>query len=236
MAGAIVVAAVAGSTVAAPGAQASPRFELAAPVVPTTLTVGSSADVTGRIKHWKKTAGLRIRLQMRSHGQSTDDVPSAWVVVDNEQAKHSAFSLSFTPTSTHELDLRLQLTRRGAVLATSPRTVVDPHRAAGTQAKTPCATAATPPIPAGQGALIGGIYTVGGPAPGVDQCATAPSSLVIVSADTGQVVATIPVAGPQEYVATLAPGSYSLSAGSCTGTATITAGMVTRADTYCNVP
>lgn len=101
-----------------------------------------------------------------------------------------------------------------------------------------CGEPTTPVLSPGDGAIVGGVYIDGGPAPGVHECQAA-ATVVNVLDSGGAVVASQTVADDQSYAFQLPPGSYELrSAGSfgCTGQAVVKAGQVTHADTECPVP
>lgn len=91
-------------------------------------------------------------------------------------------------------------------------------------------------IPTGDGWIVGGAYGIGGAFPGIDACIGQQYTATATNA-AGQVAASQTVAGGHSY--TLAPlpaGSYTLQAGACRGTATVTAGEQTTADADCDYP
>lgn len=90
----------------------------------------------------------------------------------------------------------------------------------------PCATPTVPTgLPPGDGVIVGGVYILGGPAPGLDACSGAPYTVTLTEA-SGAAVLTQQVSA----------GSYKLSDGHCFGGATVTAGSVIEANTDCDVP
>lgn len=99
-----------------------------------------------------------------------------------------------------------------------------------------CIAPAVPPLPSGEGAVVGGVVGVGGPAPGGSFCGAGAGVAVELVDAAGTTVATETVAGRASYVFVVAPGAYSLNAGGCTGQVTVSAGHVTRADAICPVP
>ncbi len=91
-------------------------------------------------------------------------------------------------------------------------------------------------IPVGDGWIVGGAYGIGGPYPGLDQCIQEQYTVTATN-PAGLIAATETVAGGHSY--TLAPlpaGSYTLRAGACTGSATVTAGHQTTANADCLYP
>jgi hypothetical protein len=96
----------------------------------------------------------------------------------------------------------------------------------------------TPPavnIPAGDGWIVGGRYTIGGPFPGIDVCDGDQYTVTATDAN-GVVQATQTVAGGQSYTLVVPAGQYTLDSDFCRGMATVTAGRQTQADTTCAVP
>ncbi len=99
-----------------------------------------------------------------------------------------------------------------------------------------CLEATVGALTPGDGAIVGGVYVNGGPAPGIHDCS---GGTVNVLDPAGSVVASQTVSEKQSYVFELPPGSYELreaGAGYCRGEAVVTAGKVTHADTECDVP
>jgi len=128
--------------------------------------------------------------------------------------------------------LRVSVRRHGRNLAsTSPSTVlVGPP-------PVHCAPPVPPGnIPAGDGWIVGGLYNTGGPAPGIHACADQAYTLTVTDA-AGATVATVQVPVGRSYTVVLPAGGYTLrSSGFCSGTATVTAGKQTVADTVCLLP
>jgi hypothetical protein len=99
-----------------------------------------------------------------------------------------------------------------------------------------CHPAAAPSrLPAGDGWIDGGVYLQGGPAPGIDQCQSASSTVTATSA-SGPLVASQNLAGGDGYALVVPSGAYQLKDGQCAGQATVTAGHRTVADTDCDFP
>jgi|GEM_PF-6988548 len=106
------------------------------------------------------------------------------------------------------------------------------------QAPVLCVEPATPVLAPGEGAIIGGVYIDGGPAPGVHACSEGTGTVVEVLNSSGAVLASQTVSEKQSYVFQLPPGSYTLrtQANYCSGQALVKAGLLTHADTECAVP
>lgn len=105
-------------------------------------------------------------------------------------------------------------------------------------AAVPCAPPVPPAveIPTGDGWIVGGAYGMGGAYPGIDACISQPYKVTATNS-SGQVAASETVQGGHSY--TLAPlpaGSYTLQAGACRGSATVTAGTQTTANADCDYP
>jgi hypothetical protein len=99
-----------------------------------------------------------------------------------------------------------------------------------------CHPAAAPSrLRAGDGWIEGGVYLQGGPAPGIDQCQSA-SSTVTATSVSGALVASQSLAGGDGYALVVPAGAYQLKDGQCTGQATVAAGRRTVADTDCDFP
>jgi hypothetical protein len=124
------------------------------------------------------------------------------------------------------------LRRNGALLARTK-----PTQSAIGPAAVYCAPPAPPmiDIPEGSGWVAGGVYTQGGPYPGVYECDSQQYTITATSTG-GKVAASQTFPGGQSYTLVLPAGSYTLSAGACRGTATIAAAKQTTANTYCDVP
>ena len=105
-----------------------------------------------------------------------------------------------------------------------------------------CQPIPVPPPAAGQGVLAGGIYTVGGPAPGIDECT---AGTVTVSTPGGTVVASATVTDTQSYAIVVPVGSYVVTATTPQGLRcfangeqpiSVTSQVVADANTACSVP
>jgi len=139
------------------------------------------------------------------------------------------------------LTVRLTLRAGSRELASTATSTVYPRKALVKRCSAP-----RPPtnVPAGDGWVTGGVYTVGGPAPGIDVCRGALT--LTVSNQSGVVVATSQVPQGASYTLVLPAGNYELAVGpklaagatisECQGTASVTAGQETRANTVCSIP
>jgi hypothetical protein len=148
--------------------------------------------------------------------------------------RRGAFSLRWRvskTTATGPLKLRLTVIREGRlVVAGSPwQSFVGP---AAVYCKPPAPRAVA--IPAGDGWIVGGVYDQGGPFPGIYQCESAPYTVTATGASG--VVVRQNVAALHSYTLVVPAGSYMLASGACRGTATVTAGRRTQANTDCDFP
>jgi hypothetical protein len=128
--------------------------------------------------------------------------------------------------------LRISVRGRGRVLARTKavQSAIGP-------APLLCAPPAPPAvdIPVGDGWIVGGRYLAGGPFPGIYNCDSQDYTVTATDAN-GVDQATETVAGGQSYTLVVPAGTYSLQSDFCRGTATVTAGQQTQADTVCPVP
>ena len=90
-------------------------------------------------------------------------------------------------------------------------------------------------VPAGEGAVVGGVYDWGGGSPGFDHCSTARYSAELLDGN-GDTAASQSVAGGHGYALAVKPGSYIVQGAGCTGPQVrVTAGEISHADVYCKV-
>jgi hypothetical protein len=154
------------------------------------------------------------------------------VLVVDQRPFRGRFLLFWNPRSPGPATVRVTVRDGGRDLVSS----APEHTLVGSPPQL-CA-AATPPssVPAGDGWVTGGLYTVGGPAPGIDNCSQSPFTVTVLDQNGGQ-VATQSVPGGQSYTIVLAAGTYTLQSNSfCRGMATVVAGQGTMANTNCDVP
>ncbi len=156
-----------------------------------------------------------------------------WLVLARAPIRHGHFKLSWRVASS-DVEVRVLVLRGHAILARTPTrsVLVGP-------APVYCGPAAVPAtLPAGDGIIVGGLYTAGGPAPGIFECQGAPYTVTLTNA-TGVTVLTQQVGAGLSYGLVVPAGSYVLSVPGdirCTGQATVSVGKITRANTVCNVP
>jgi hypothetical protein len=187
--------------------------------------------VMGTVTHRRPHARAALELR-RALG-----TPSRWTIVARAAVeKTGAFTLRWhVPKSEDPGPVRFRvvaLTGSHRIFAATAGS----ESAIG-QAAVPCA-AATPPavaIGVGEGWIAGGRITQGGPFPGIDAC-DPQQYTVTATGSGGQVAATQTVAGGQSYTLVVPAGTYTLTSDFCRGTATVTAGEQTTANTYCDVP
>jgi len=194
--------------------------------LPGVVRVGESVTISGKAA--RAPAGSIAELQQR---QITG---GRWQRLTSVRVHGGAFTLRWQAQSSQQrrlINIRVVIAHRGAILAHTPvrSLLVGP-------APEYCAPPNVPTsLPPGDGVIVGGLYTLGGPAPGIDACRSTPYTITLADA-AGAVVLTQPVPGGQSYALVVPAGSYTLSDEFCRGQATVTAGKVTEADTDCDVP
>jgi hypothetical protein len=191
--------------------------------LPNVVTAGTAVTIAGRVSHAPADATAELESRAPSGGR--------WTVLARAKISHGRFSLRWTPRTSSFLTSRVIVVRRGRTLA-STKTAMILVGAAPVYCAAP-----SPPgsLPAGDGYIVGGVYNVGGPAPGITVCQGQANTVTVTSA-AGATVATQNVAGGQSYTFVVPAGMYTLQAGFCSGTATVRAGAETKADTVCPVP
>lgn len=190
--------------------------------LPRSGTVGTSVTVRGRVS--RAPADSTAKLERSG-------TAGRWTVLATSPVRNGRFAVSWRPRTSGLLTVRLALARRGRTIATT-RTSTILVGSAPVYCAAPSAPAGLAP---GDGYVVGGVYNVGGPAPGITVC-HGQAEQVTVTGATGVVVAAEDVAGGQSYTFELPPGLYELDAGACRGSATVHAGAETHADTICDVP
>jgi hypothetical protein len=161
-----------------------------------------------------------------------------WSAITRAPVRGGHFFMQWSVPEVRSLTVRLMLRAGSRALANTAPSTVYPRKVLVKRCSAPIPPAS---VPAGDGWVTGGVYTVGGPAPGIDECRGA--STLSVSNQSG-VVATQQVPEGASYTLVLPAGNYELAAGSklapgvtlCQGTAIVTAGQETRADTVCSIP
>lgn len=185
-----------------------------------TVRLDQVVAVSGSVT--RPPAQARIELQGR--------MTAGWHTLLTVSFRGERFTLHWH-VRTREFELRVALLSRRHLIATSAAASVLVGSAI-----VRCHPAPTPAnLPPGDGWIAGGVYLMGGPAPGIDQCQSAPSTLTATSA-SGYVVASQMLAGSDGYALVLPAGAYQLRDGVCVGDATVIAGRRTVADTDCDFP
>jgi hypothetical protein len=186
------------------------------------VRVGQIVAVSGSVA--RRPAHARVQLQGRT-------ISSAWRALVGSALRGVGFRLRWHVRTRGVFQLRAMLLAGRHLIATSAvaPVLVGP-------AIVPCRPAPAPAaLPAGDGWVAGGVYFRGGPAPGIDECQSRPSTLTATSA-SGQAAARQQLAGGSGYALVLPAGTYELRDGVCTGQATVIAGRRTIADTNCDFP
>jgi hypothetical protein len=211
----------------------------AAAIVPASPSIKLSTALPAVVRQKQH---VRVRGHIRGAPRHTRAALEAmalhgsWKLVATAPIRaHRAFSLSWRVARSHPtgpLSLRVAALQHGVVLAHSPavKSFIGP-------AAVPCAPPVPPGIliPPGDGWIQGGRYIIGGPFPGLDECDS--ESYTETATDSqGLVAATETLAGGHSYTLVVPAGSYTLTSGSCRGTATVKAGQRIKADTNCDVP
>jgi hypothetical protein len=191
--------------------------------IPGTVTAGTAVVLRGRVSHAPGDSTVDL--------ESRPPVGGRWTVLARGAVVHGRFAVTWRPRSASFVMARVILVRHARTLArTTPASVLIGA------APVYCA-AASPPgsLPPGDGYIVGGVYNVGGPAPGITVC-QGEANTVTVTGASGATVASQAVPAGQSYTFVLPAGTYQLSTGYCRGQATVTAGAGTHADTVCAVP
>lgn len=179
--------------------------------------------INGRIRGLPHTTNVVLESQRGTR----------WTIIARSRLSHSGqFTLQWhgrTPRPLPEwITLRIAARRNAQVLAS----LIFPLP----RAPIPCQPASAPEnLPPGDGWITGGLYeSGGGPAPGIPADCSSKAYTVSATNASGQEVASQTVPGGHSYTLVVPAGSYTLRSGSvCRGTATVTAGRDTRADTRC---
>lgn len=193
--------------------------------MPKVLAVGERLSLTGHVRNAPRRGRVALELS-RGAGWRT--------VVSGPLGRHGGFALHWRiggATKLGPLRLRLVLRQKSRLLAAT---------APAASAVGSSGAACNPPggpgaVPAGDGWIVGGLYGEGGPAPGTRRCADVPYTITATdSAGTVVTRETVPADG--SYTLVVPAGSYTLQSGGCRGTASVTAGEPTSADTVCLYP
>ncbi len=204
----------------AAGATTSARSRVTA-VLPRTGQVGRPLRVAVRVT--RAPAGAVARFE-----RST--AAGRWVVLASATVRAGGFGLRWTPRTAGLLTVRVAVVRRHGLLASTPNATLLVGLA-----PVSCSPPLAPSLPPGEGAIVGGVYNAGGPAPGIYVC-QGQANVVTLTDAAGATVAARQVPAGGSYAFVVPPGEYTLTAGFCRGTAVVTAGSATHADTVCAVP
>lgn len=223
---AVGVVAIASIVVASAPASPTPAIRLGRiagqavrPGYGETVRLGQVITVSGTVVH--PPAHAEVQLQGR--------LVAGWHRLLASSLRGDTFTLKWH-VRTRQVELRAVLFSGRRAIATSARASVLVGSAI-----VRCHPAPPPPnLPAGDGVIEGGVYLEGGPAPGIDQCQSRPST-VTATPVTGLAVSQ-PVAGGDGYALVAPAGTYRLTDGACRGQATVVAGRRTVADTDCAFP
>jgi hypothetical protein len=210
-------------------------------LAPVSASVAASPVVLKVALPGSGTAGTTIALlgrASRGSGGSTAELERTgaagrWTVLAKGTVSGGRFRLLWKPRTSSFLTIRVIAVRRGKTIAhTKPASILIGA------APVYCA-APSPPgqLPPGDGYVVGGVYDVGGPAPGITVC-VGRANTVTLTASSGAVAASQQVGPGDSYTFVVPAGTYTLAAGPgyCRGSATVRAGAETKADTVCDVP
>jgi hypothetical protein len=235
---ALAVVAAAGFATASGAVPARLAIILVRPL-PSLVRGGQHVTVSGRAQGLASCGHPCGATLVALEGRATlaTNHPRAWRVLASSPvaASKPGFVLRWRVSraaSFGELSLRVVALRAGSLLAStrSAQVLIGP-------APKYC-VAAPPPrrkLPVGDGWIAGGAYLQGGPAPGIYACLS--DAYTVTATDrAGREAGAERAAGGHGYALVLPAGSYTLRAGGCRGTATVTAGRRTRADSFCDVP
>ena len=194
--------------------------------LPNLVRIGDRQVVIGRVLGSPRRAQVALESARETRWR---------VMASTTLRRRGEFSLRWRVgghTAIGPLKLRLVVTRAGRLLAAT-----SPFQSAVGSAPVYCARPVPPAlaIPAGEGWIAGGLYEQGGAYPGFYRC-TASSYTVTATSISGAVLARQTVTALHSYTLVVPAGSYTLTSGFCRGSATVTAGRQTTANTYCDFP
>jgi hypothetical protein len=195
--------------------------------LPSLVRQGTEVTVAGAVRHPPRRG--KATLESKRAG--------GWEMLASTLIrKHGAFTLAWRVASTEPtgpLSLRVVAQRRGGLVVAA---TAAEQSWIGLPADL-CAPPVPPAveIPVGDGWIVGGRYNEGGAYPGIKACDSQPYTVTATDSG-GHVQATQNVAGGHRYTLVVPAGTYTLKSDFCSGTATVTAGKQTSADTICPVP
>jgi hypothetical protein len=201
--------------------------------LPGGVTAGTAVVVRGRVSH--APAGSTAELEARP------PTGGVWTALGKARISGGRFAVGWTPQAAGLVRIRAIVVRRSrTIAATRSASLLIGAAPVGTApvgtAPVACAPATSlTPLPYGTGMIVGGVYDVGGPPPGVVVCQDQPTTVTVMDS-IGSPVASLQLAAGQSYAIVVPAGSYTLSAGACRGTAVVPAGATVQANTVCDVP
>jgi hypothetical protein len=196
--------------------------------MPGVIRIGQTVTIAGHLRHGDTADRAVLQTRRPRHSWTT--------IARGHRLGNGRFTIGWkVPASekTGPILLRVAALKDGRPIA---------HTRAKQAVVGPVPVYCAPPvppavdIPVGDGWIEGGLYLEGGPFPGILQCE---QQAYTIEADTssGAVVASQHVAGGHSYTLVVPAGTYTLRSGGCGfGSATVTAGDGTTANTYCPVP
>lgn len=193
--------------------------------LPAVIRVNQFVTVAGTVPGAPRGSQIALELK-RSAGWSS--------AASERVGKPGPFKLGWRVTGRPyvEATYRVLVSRNRTVLAATPpkNVAIGP---AAVYCKPPVPPAVN--IPVGDGWIVGGLYGEGGPFPGIYACSSQPYTVTATNR-AGAVVASQHVAALHSYTLVVPAGKYTLASDGCHGTATVTAGKQTKANTYCLYP
>lgn len=206
-------------------AAAPPAIRLAK-ALPNVIRIDAELRITGRVEHAPPHTRAVLELKRTS----------AWRVLARATVRRDgAFTLKWRLPSkllTGPSSMRVAAVQDATLLAATRAEQVGIG---------PKAVYCAPPVPpavdiaVGDGWIVGGRYGEGGPYPGIYAC-DGDAYTVTATAASGMVAATQQVAALHSYTLVVPAGTYTLDSDGCHGSATVTAGKQTTANTYCLYP
>jgi hypothetical protein len=207
----------------ATGDGASPSINLSKPL-PSVIRIDQLLRIAGQMRHSNgdTTAMLQIK-------RSTKWKVVASAGLGTDRSFRLRWRVTGKPYS--QIQMRVVAEKDQNFVASTPARKV----AVGPRAV--YCVAATPPgnVPRGDGWIEGGLYGEGGPYPGMYACSSQPYT-VTATKRSGKAPARQQVAARHSYTLVVPAGKYTLTSGACSGTASVQAGRLTRANTYCRYP
>jgi hypothetical protein len=209
---------------------ARPRIVLDRPI-PATVQVGERLTIAGHVRKGPRRARVALESSTGRHWQ---------IKASTALKRGGAFTVRWLipdRTETGPLKLRLILKKKSRLLANTPpaESAVGSSTGVGSSSG-PCGTRpAVGSVPAGDGWIVGALFSEGGHPPGTPRCASESYS-VTASNSAGMAVATQLVPAGDSYTLVVPAGDYTLRSGGCRGAAAVNAGQQTDANVDCLYP